>query len=40
MSTSFAAMDKSTREQWMVIAEETMNNQPRVAQQILVMIQK
>ena len=39
MSTSFAAMDKSTREQWMVIAEETMNNQPRVAQQILVMIQ-
>jgi len=38
MSTSFAAMDKSTREQWMVIAEETINNQPRVAQQILAMI--
>jgi hypothetical protein len=39
MNTSFAAMDESTREQWMVIAEETMNNQPRVAQQILAMIQ-
>ena len=39
MSTSFAAMDESTREQWMVIAEETMNNQPRVARQILSMIQ-
>ena len=35
---TFARMDESTREQWMVIAEETVANQPRVAEQILSML--
>ncbi len=35
---SFTAMDHSTREQWMTIAEETVANQPRVAEQILAML--
>lgn len=36
--TTFARMDESTREQWMHIAEETVANQPRVAEQILSML--
>jgi predicted HD phosphohydrolase len=32
---SFARMDQSTAEQWAVIADETMKNQPLVAGQIL-----
>jgi predicted HD phosphohydrolase len=31
-------MDESTREQWMVIAEETTNAQPRVADHLLAMV--
>jgi len=31
-------MDESTREQWMVIVEETSNAQPRVAEQLLAMV--
>jgi len=32
-------MDQSTREQWMEIAHETMANQPRVAEQVLDMVE-
>lgn len=37
---TFTAMDHSTREQWMVIAQETMENQPRVADQVLAMLEQ
>jgi predicted HD phosphohydrolase len=40
MTQSFASMDTSTREQWMAIAHETMANQPRVAEEILSMVQR
>ena len=33
-------MDESTAEQWGVIGMETMNNQPRVAEQVLDMLRK
>ena len=39
MSTSsFTRMDESTAEQWSVIGAETMNNQPRVADEVLNML--
>src|SRR5580698_9966388 len=34
-ATSFPAMDVSTAEQWAVIGKETMNNQGRVAERVL-----
>jgi len=37
--TSFSSMDQSTKEQWMTIAHETMANQPRVAEQLLAMVE-
>jgi predicted HD phosphohydrolase len=37
-TTSFRSMDASTKEQWAVIATETINNQGRVADQILSML--
>ncbi|CAB4832197.1 MAG: HD domain-containing protein [Actinobacteria bacterium] len=36
----FTRMDDSTREEWMVIAQETMANQGRVADSLLVMLQQ
>ncbi|HWJ64682.1 MAG TPA: HD domain-containing protein [Acidimicrobiales bacterium] len=39
-ATSFTRMDESTAEQWSVIGAETMNNQPRVADEILNMIER
>jgi predicted HD phosphohydrolase len=39
MST-FTRMDESTAEQWAVIGAETMNNQPRVAEEILGMLKR
>ncbi|CAN5830726.1 HD domain-containing protein [soil metagenome] len=38
--SSFTRMDESTAEQWAVIGAETMNNQPRVAEEILTMLQR
>ncbi|MGH9184577.1 MAG: HD domain-containing protein [Acidimicrobiales bacterium] len=35
---SFTRMDESTAEEWAVIGQETMRNQPRVAEQILRML--
>jgi len=39
-ATSFTRMDESTAEQWAVIGVETMNNQPRVADEILSMLDR
>jgi len=38
--SSFTRMDESTAEQWAVIGAETMANQPRVADEILSMLQR
>src|ERR1700712_4534173 len=38
--SSFTRMDESTAEQWSVIGAETMNNQPRVADEVLNMLQR
>jgi predicted HD phosphohydrolase len=38
--TSFTRMDESTAEQWAVIGAETMANQPRVADEILSMLER
>ena len=38
MATTFTRMDKSTAEQWAVIGAETMENQPRVADEVLSML--
>jgi predicted HD phosphohydrolase len=38
--TSFTRMDESTAEQWSVIGAETLNNQPRVAEEILSMLRR
>ncbi len=35
---TFTRMDESTREEWMAIATETVNNQPRVADAVLAML--
>jgi len=39
-ATSFTRMDESTPEQWAVIGEETNRNQPRVADEILSMLER
>lgn len=39
-ATSFTRMDESTPEQWAVIGAETMQNQPRVADEVLSMIDR
>jgi predicted HD phosphohydrolase len=38
--TSFTRMDESTAEQWAVIGEQTLANQPRVADEILTMLRR
>ena len=38
--SSFTRMDESTAEQWAVIGAETMQNQPRVAEEILSMLRR
>ncbi|MCU1496912.1 MAG: metal dependent phosphohydrolase [Acidimicrobiales bacterium] len=38
--SSFTRMDESTAEQWSVIGAETLNNQPRVAEEILGMLRR
>lgn len=38
--SSFTRMDESTAEQWAVIGAETMQNQPRVADEILAMLRR
>ena len=35
MATTFTRMDQSTAEQWAVIGEQTLKNQPRVAEEFL-----
>ena len=40
MATTFTRMDESTAEEWAVIGAETMNNQPRVAEQFLRMLRQ
>ena len=40
MATTFTRMDESTAEQWGVIGSETLNNQPRVAEQFLSMLRQ
>src|SRR4051794_24026905 len=40
MATTFTRMDESTAEQWAVIGRETMQNQPRVAEQFLTMLRE
>ncbi len=40
MATTFTRMDESTAEQWAVIGAETMRNQPRVADEVLSMLQR
>jgi predicted HD phosphohydrolase len=40
MATTFTRMDESTAEQWAVIGRETMQNQPRVAEQFLTMLRQ
>jgi len=37
---TFTRMDESTAEEWAVIGAETMNNQPRVADQFLAMLRQ
>lgn len=39
-ATSFTRMDESTAEQWAVIGAETTANQPRVADEVLAMIDR
>lgn len=39
LMSTFTRMDESTPEQWAVIGEETMNNQSRVAESVLSMLQ-
>ena len=38
--SSFTRMDESTAEQWAVIGAETMQNQPRVADEVLSMLRR
>jgi predicted HD phosphohydrolase len=38
--SSFTRMDESTAEQWAVIGDETMANQPRVADEVLSMLRR
>ena len=40
MATTFTRMDESTAEQWAVIGAETMRNQPRVADEVLSMLER
>ena len=40
MTASFIRMDESTAEQWAVIGAETMQNQPRVAEEFLTMLRR
>ena len=40
MATTFTRMDESTAEQWAVIGAETMRNQPRVADEVLAMLER
>ena len=40
MASTFTRMDESTAEQWAVIGTETLNNQPRVAEQVLTMLRQ
>jgi predicted HD phosphohydrolase len=40
MATTFTRMDESTAEQWGVIGAETMEHQPRVAEQFLTMLRQ
>lgn len=40
MTASFTRMDESTAEQWAVIGAETMQNQPRVAEEFLTMLHR
>ena len=40
MATTFTRMDESTAEEWAVIGAETMQNQPRVAEQFLRMLRQ
>jgi predicted HD phosphohydrolase len=37
---SFTRMDESSKDEWMIIAQETMSNQPRVAETVLSMMQQ
>ena len=39
-ATTFTRMDESTAEQWAVIGRETVENQPRVAEQFLTMLRQ
>ncbi len=39
MTTSFTSMDVSTAEQWGIIGTETMKNQPRVAERVLMLLE-
>jgi len=40
MAATFTRMDESTAEQWTVIGTETLNNQPRVAEEFLSMLRR
>jgi len=40
MASTFTRMDESTAEQWAVIGEETLKNQPRVAEEFLTMLRQ
>ncbi len=40
MATTFTRMDESTAEQWAVIGAETMKHQPRVADEVLAMLER
>jgi predicted HD phosphohydrolase len=40
MASTFTRMDQSTAAQWGVIGQETMRNQPRVAEQFLTMLRQ
>jgi predicted HD phosphohydrolase len=39
-TSTFTRMDESTAEQWAVIGAETMRNQPRVADEVLAMLER
>ncbi len=40
MASTFTRMDESTAEQWAVIGEETLKNQPRVAEEFLALLRQ
>ncbi len=40
MAATFTRMDESTAEQWATIGAETLNNQPRVAEEFLSMLRR